>query len=217
MANKRHLARLKQGVEAWNQWRESNPHINPDLSIADLTWMVPSEERLAQLVQVEEQLQHAVEAWKRWAVEADINGMVEVGSGNVRLRLRPGTNLHEFIIERVEVVEASDRSSEANPHIELITTREEVVWASDRSPEANPHIEPDLSGADPIKMACTQEHLTRLQQAVEAWDRSRAVPLDLTDAGLMGAVLRGVDLAGAHLTGAELLGTDLGALRNSYE
>jgi hypothetical protein len=32
MANKEHLARLKQGVKAWNQWREANIHIKPDLS-----------------------------------------------------------------------------------------------------------------------------------------------------------------------------------------
>jgi TIR domain/Pentapeptide repeats (8 copies) len=37
MANEEHLARLKQGVEAWNQWREANPDIKPDLIDADLT------------------------------------------------------------------------------------------------------------------------------------------------------------------------------------
>ena len=36
MANKRHLARLKQGVAAWNQWRDENPKIWPDLREADL-------------------------------------------------------------------------------------------------------------------------------------------------------------------------------------
>jgi hypothetical protein len=37
MANKGHLARLKQGVEAWNQWREAaNPDIQADLHGADL-------------------------------------------------------------------------------------------------------------------------------------------------------------------------------------
>ena len=36
MANRRHLARLKQGDEAWNQWREANPKIEPDLTEADL-------------------------------------------------------------------------------------------------------------------------------------------------------------------------------------
>lgn len=38
MANQEHLTILKQGVEAWNQWREKNPHIRPDLSKASL-WL----------------------------------------------------------------------------------------------------------------------------------------------------------------------------------
>jgi uncharacterized protein YjbI with pentapeptide repeats len=37
MANKEHLARLKQGVEVWNQWRRENPKTRPDLSQANLT------------------------------------------------------------------------------------------------------------------------------------------------------------------------------------
>ena len=32
MANEEHLARLKQGVEAWNQWRTAHSEIQPDLS-----------------------------------------------------------------------------------------------------------------------------------------------------------------------------------------
>jgi len=36
MANEEHLKILKQGVEAWNKWREKNPQITPDLSKADL-------------------------------------------------------------------------------------------------------------------------------------------------------------------------------------
>jgi uncharacterized protein YjbI with pentapeptide repeats len=36
MANKEHLAVLRQGVEAWNRWRGKNPTICPDLSVADL-------------------------------------------------------------------------------------------------------------------------------------------------------------------------------------
>lgn len=36
MANPEHLAILKQGVEVWNEWREENPKIGPDLSGADL-------------------------------------------------------------------------------------------------------------------------------------------------------------------------------------
>lgn len=36
MANKEHLAKLKEGVDAWNVWREKNPTIQPDLVGADL-------------------------------------------------------------------------------------------------------------------------------------------------------------------------------------
>jgi hypothetical protein len=37
MANEEHLAILKQGVEAWNQWRKENPDMRPDLRGANLS------------------------------------------------------------------------------------------------------------------------------------------------------------------------------------
>ncbi|MCP4104380.1 MAG: toll/interleukin-1 receptor domain-containing protein [Desulfobacteraceae bacterium] len=36
MANKKHLAILRQGVGAWNKWREGNSDVEPDLQFADL-------------------------------------------------------------------------------------------------------------------------------------------------------------------------------------
>ena len=36
MANQEHLDKLKEGVEAWNQWREENPGLEPDLQNANL-------------------------------------------------------------------------------------------------------------------------------------------------------------------------------------
>ena len=36
MANEEHLKILKQGVEVWDEWREANPEMMPDLSKADL-------------------------------------------------------------------------------------------------------------------------------------------------------------------------------------
>ena len=36
MANPEHLAKLKQGVDAWNQWRKENPDTKVDLSGADV-------------------------------------------------------------------------------------------------------------------------------------------------------------------------------------
>ncbi len=37
MANRVHLSKLKEGVEAWNNWRLGNPYTMPDLSGANLT------------------------------------------------------------------------------------------------------------------------------------------------------------------------------------
>src|SRR5208283_4413473 len=37
MADSTHLARLLEGVAAWNEWREANPGIIPDLTGVDLT------------------------------------------------------------------------------------------------------------------------------------------------------------------------------------
>jgi hypothetical protein len=36
MANEEHLNLLKQGVVAWNEWRQKNPELIPDLSMANL-------------------------------------------------------------------------------------------------------------------------------------------------------------------------------------
>jgi uncharacterized protein YjbI with pentapeptide repeats len=36
MANEEHINLIKQGVDAWNAWREKNPEIHPDLSQMDL-------------------------------------------------------------------------------------------------------------------------------------------------------------------------------------
>jgi uncharacterized protein YjbI with pentapeptide repeats len=51
MANREHLAQLQQGVGAWNQWREANRNIKPDLlqanlTRADLCWAKLSEANL---------------------------------------------------------------------------------------------------------------------------------------------------------------------------
>ena len=37
MANEKQLKKLKQGVKAWNEWREANPEVKPSLKGADLS------------------------------------------------------------------------------------------------------------------------------------------------------------------------------------
>jgi hypothetical protein len=37
MAKPKQLAKLKEGVEAWNKWRKDNPEIRRDLTESNLT------------------------------------------------------------------------------------------------------------------------------------------------------------------------------------
>ena len=47
MADQNHLKILKKGVDAWNNWREENPEIEPDLGGADLTGAILTRANLA--------------------------------------------------------------------------------------------------------------------------------------------------------------------------
>ena len=47
MANPEHLAILKQGVEAWNEWREEHSEVTPDFGEADLRGADLSNARLS--------------------------------------------------------------------------------------------------------------------------------------------------------------------------
>ena len=47
MANKEHLALIKQGIEVWNEWREKHSEVIPDLSGADLEEAILAEADLS--------------------------------------------------------------------------------------------------------------------------------------------------------------------------
>jgi uncharacterized protein YjbI with pentapeptide repeats len=47
MADQEHLAILRQGIGAWNQWREEHPFTHPDLSYADLYYADLSDANLS--------------------------------------------------------------------------------------------------------------------------------------------------------------------------
>jgi uncharacterized protein YjbI with pentapeptide repeats len=49
MANPEHLAILKKGVKAWNEWREENPYIRPDLSDENLSLAIFSYANLSRV------------------------------------------------------------------------------------------------------------------------------------------------------------------------
>jgi uncharacterized protein YjbI with pentapeptide repeats len=181
MANEEHLARLKQGVEAWNQWRSNSIRIQPDLGGADLSEMLLWKVNLSEAL-----------LWKADLSGADLSeaDLTEANLTEANLR---GADLYRAAFFKADLSEA-DLCGATLTEARLSQTklcrallrganlfRAALFWA-DLS-------EADLSGAD-----LSEADLTDV-------DLSEA---NLTGANLCGALLRGANLSGADLSGAAL-------------
>lgn len=93
MANKEHLALIKQGVETWNRWRRDNPDIRPDLSQASLVG--------AHLYEAD--LSHANLFW------ADLTGAnlykADFSRANLFGANLSGANLHQANLREADLVD----------------------------------------------------------------------------------------------------------------
>jgi uncharacterized protein YjbI with pentapeptide repeats len=186
MANDEHVAILKKGVDAWNEWRNENPGIKPDLSNADLSGVNLRTANLSRADLCEANLGGA-DLFKADLTEARC----------IKARLNPAdllcANLSRADLTWADLTEADLTDAR------LIQTDLRDAYLS----------RTDLSGAD-LRGA----HLDRanfdgadLSQAnLNGADLSRA---DLRDADLSGADLRGADLKCAVLVETDLTDADL--------
>ena len=86
MANDDHIAQLKNGVAAWNAWRNENQNIRPNLSDADLIG-IP-----ARLTVSKRSLEQGkVEFKLRQAAKAELLS-VEEAQARIREGLKPNTS-----------------------------------------------------------------------------------------------------------------------------
>src|SRR5260221_18839 len=82
MANDRHVAMLKKGVDAWHAWRRANPNICPDLSGANLHGWILRTVALSKACHVAADLRFAV-----------LNGAVFTGAICYRITVLSGARL----------------------------------------------------------------------------------------------------------------------------
>ncbi len=97
MANREQLRILKQGVDAWNKWREEHPEITPDLKRADLAWADLAGANLGQAKLAEANLRWA-DLHRAYLGDADLGGADLTkadldGAGLIYTDL-PGAKLH---------------------------------------------------------------------------------------------------------------------------
>lgn len=186
MANAKHVALLRNGVDAWNAWRDENPDIHPDLVRAHLSreYLVQANLEGADLAEVNLEGANLEEANLSGAelYRANLEGANLNGAKLARARLLEA-NLAEATLERATLEEAV-----------LVKTRlRHANLSGAMLPWAN-LIGADLTGANLTKTSLASASLTGAE---------------LRGAHLQHAYLGNANLTVAHLEGANLSGADL--------
>jgi uncharacterized protein YjbI with pentapeptide repeats len=194
MADPDHLNKLRQGVDAWNAWRQREPLIRPDLSGADLTRANLSEANLSQADLTKADLR-----------EATVSGANLAKADLTRANLR-GTDLqhvdlsHAFLIEAILIdamlSEADLRGSYLN---KADLTWAYLTWAN-------------LSAAN---LSGAYLSWANLSGADLSWANLSGA--NLTKADLTHATLVDVDITNANLTGCRIYGVSAWGLNLSAE
>ena len=218
MANEEHLAQLKRGVEMWNQWREYNLEVKPDLRGVDLSGADLGGANLWR-----------ADLWSADLWGADLRGTDLSDSNLWRADLR-GANLRNADLSGAYLWRADLRGADLTG-VNLIGTNlsEADLWGANLEnanlSEANLW-KADFRGAylkgTVVDLQTSWEKKWKLvwqilNQGVEGLDLGEADlkeanlwKADLHRANLINADLWGADLREANLTGADLWGVNLG-------
>jgi uncharacterized protein YjbI with pentapeptide repeats len=203
MANPEHLAKLKEGVEAWNQWRKTHP-IVADFSEADLSRANLSDANLNEADLSRANLSDA-NLNEADLGQANLNG-ADLGGANLYLAYFRGAKLQRAYLRGADLNRADLREADLRGAF-----FGEVVFHFANLNGANLS-GANLSGADLTGADLGQADLgganlgkASLRNAILRESYLGDANLGATD--LSGADLSGADLSGADLSGARLIGT----------
>jgi uncharacterized protein YjbI with pentapeptide repeats len=178
MADRDHLKILRQGVDAWNVWRHSNPSVTPDLREAGLRGWDLDKANLNGANLCDAVLQDAS------LDEADLSG------ANLREAVLDHAHLHKANLHGADLIGASlidaylDEADLSGANL----TRACLAWAY--------LDEADLSGANLREALLERAYL----------GRTKLIGAKLMGADLTGATLVRADIADANLTGCRVYG-----------
>ena len=181
MANPEHLAKLKEGVEAWNQWRRQNSAIRPDLRRADLQETDLFEANFSRVNLRRTDLNRA-DLRRADFSEADIRGAILDGANLSGADLREA-NLHASHLNGAHFNGAN-------------------LYRANLSAA-------DIGGAELTKANLGEANLNEANLSSAYLDGANLTGADLHGANLSGANLAGANLEWAGLTFADLQGANL--------
>jgi uncharacterized protein YjbI with pentapeptide repeats len=206
MANEKHVALLKQGVDAWNTWRMANPKIRPDLTGANLSEANLSEANLRGANLSEANLSEANLS------EANLNGAdlseaILFRANLIEANLR-GANLSEANLNGANLIEAKLNGANLNGAdlSEAILFRANLSEANLRGANL---IKADLSGSYLDKADLRGAKLFGANLGGADFREANLREVNLTRADALQAHFIGADLSGAKLGGANLGGANL--------
>ena len=191
MPNEDHLYILRQGVDAWNKWRDENLEIHPDLIRANLSEANLSEANLSGTKLNVADLNEAD------LNEADLSG-ADLNGANLTGAKLSGANLTGAVLIRADLSGA--KLIEANLNGANLSGAKLI--------EAN-LIEANLSGANLSEAVLNGAYLIRAELSGANLGGAELNGANLSGAKLNGANLIRADLIRAYLSGAKLIGANL--------
>jgi uncharacterized protein YjbI with pentapeptide repeats len=181
MPNPEHLAKLKQGVKRWNQWRKDNPEIHPDLRGGIL------HDRDLRRVDF-----RGADLREAFLAGADLRGS-RLDEANLEEAVLSEAQLQKANLNeaRAEEADLSRANLDRAYLVDAILDKADLSGANVSQADVS---RADLCGADLIEANFTGADLS---------------DTNLLDADLTGANFSGADLSRADLMGATLVNTNL--------
>jgi uncharacterized protein YjbI with pentapeptide repeats len=215
MINEEYLALLKQGVEAWNEWRRKNPII-PDLTRASLekAKLIGANFRWADLTQADLNQADLTQATFRWADLTQANlSEANLTQANLSAANLSQTNLNAASLSEADLRDANltaanlSRADLSRADLSGQDRNGAILVGADLK-DANLS-GANLTGADLTRADLSRVNLTEADLSNTDLSRTNLSRVDLSKTDLRGTNLSGTDLRRANLTGADLSGTDL--------
>jgi uncharacterized protein YjbI with pentapeptide repeats len=180
MANPEHVAILKQGVKAWNKWRDDNPEIIPDLSGLKCT---------------KEEFD-GTPIYGSWPLNRyNSNGPCVIGLAGINLQ---NSNLEKIVIKNANLRESNLKGAK----LKSASLTYSALWNVDLSKAS-------LAGADlsfnDAEGACLKRAFLKRSNLEHSWfSTSNFERAFLSDANLEWTRFDGANLKNAYLSGANL-------------
>ena len=181
MANEEHLAVLRQGVEAWNEWKANNPEIRPNLSFANGKRITIRGAKLS-----------GVDLSRTNLSRADLSKADLIGA-----KLNEA-NLSEAYLSEADLIGADLTSADLSSA--------DLIGANLIGANLNKAY---LSGADLTKANLSGADLVGAKLIGAKLSGANLSGAKLIGANLSGAYLRGAYLKGANLIDANFIGANL--------